>query len=169
MFDHRDFPNWLKVIRIIESDAGLIYKRRLANKIAGLLELPYIGNGAHRVVLDYESKALKIALHKRGVAENYRESEFFFSLPEEEKIYFATCFGVGYGWALFEKLKPMSYCVGYREFRRKMNEIRNKIARLQISDIASPRNWGLRNDSEPVILDYSLFSEEPGKKTITGD
>lgn len=159
MFNCSEFSNWKEVIHIIESDSGLVYKRKLSYKIADLLGLPYIGNGAHRVVLDYSGKALKIALHKRGITENYRERDFYCSLIEEEKAYFATCFGADYGWALFERLKPMSYCVGYRESREKMNDIRNKIARFQIRDIASPRNWGLRNEAEPIILDYSLFNE----------
>jgi len=119
--------------------------------------LPYIGSGAHRVVLNYKDRALKIALSKRGIAENYHESGLFFTMPDNEKQYFATCLGVGYGWALFERLVPMSYCVGYREYRKKMNEIRKTIAKLQIDDIASPRNWGIRGGREPVILDYSLY------------
>lgn len=157
MFNSKEFPNWNEVIRVIESDSGLVYRRKLSYKIADLLGLSYIGNGAHRVVLDYSGKALKIALHKRGVTENFRERDFYCSLLEEEKVYFAACLGADYGWALFERLKPMNYCVGYRESRVKMNYIRNKIAQFQIRDIASPRNWGLRNDAEPVILDYSLF------------
>ena len=150
-------PNWSEVIRIVESDAGLENNRKVARKIADLLGLSYIGHGAHRVVLDYESMALKIALSKRGILENYRESALFFSLPENEKKLFATCFGFGYGWALFERLEPMSYCKGYREYREKMNKIKKVIAKLEINDIISPRNWGIRDGKEPVILDYSLY------------
>ena len=149
--------NWPAVLEIIESDAGQKNQKWYAKKIAKLLNLSCIGSGAHRAVLDYTGKALKIALSKRGVQENYRESKLFFSLPGEEKIYFATCLGVGYGWALYEKLVPMSYQVGYREYRVKMGEIRKKLVRLRITDISSPRNWGIREGRGPVILDYSLY------------
>lgn len=150
-------PNWSDVIHIIESNAGLENNRKVARKIAKLLSLSLIGHGAHRVVLDYECMALKVALSKRGIVENYRESALFFSLSESEKKLFANCFGFGYGWALFERLEPMSYCNGYREYRVKMNKIKKIIARFEIDDIISPRNWGIREGKEPVILDYSLY------------
>jgi len=150
-------PNWPAVLQIIESGVGQENQKWYAKKIAGLLNLCYIGSGAHRAVLDYRGKALKVALSKRGVQENYREGKFFFSLPDEEKIYFASCLGVGYGWALYEKLVPMSYQVGYREYRVEMGAIRKKLARLRITDISSPRNWGIREGRGPVILDYSLY------------
>ncbi|HOV78914.1 MAG TPA: hypothetical protein PK728_02315 [Bacillota bacterium] len=152
-------PNWPEVISIIEADEGLTNTKNIARRIAGLLGLCYIGHGAHRVVLDYESMALKVALNRRGILENYRECALFFSLPEKEKKLFAACFGSGYGWALFERLEPMSYCRGYREHREKMNSIKKKIAGLGINDIISPRNWGIRDGKEPVILDYSFYQQ----------
>lgn len=166
MFVVENLPNWEAVIHLIESDAGQRNNKWVALKIAKMLGLQYIGSGAHRVVLDYEDKALKVALSKRGIIENYRESELFLNLPDNEKQYFATCLGVGYGWALFERLEPMSYCVGYREYRKEMNEIRKTIAKLQINDIGSPRNWGIRGGREPVILDYSLYKDNFFSKKI---
>jgi len=163
--DVEKLPNWPAVRAMIESDAGARNPQRVARKIAGLLGLPYIGSGAHRVALDLGSAILKVALGKRGLRENQRESGLFFSLPPRQRVHLATCLAAGPGWALFEKLIPMSYQSGYREHRLRMQEIRNEIKRLGIYDISSPRNWGLREGWGPVVLDYSLYTSPPPAAT----
>jgi hypothetical protein len=155
-----ELPNWSAVLRIIESDISSDHPKWVAQKIAGLLGLPYVGSGAHRVVLDLGSMVLKVALGKRGLQENHRESALYFSLPQEDRIYLATCLATGHAWALYERLIPMSYQFGYREYRIRMQEIRSKIRRLGIADISSPRNWGIREGWGPVVLDYSLYAAQ---------
>jgi hypothetical protein len=152
------WPNWPEVLALIDSDRGSEHPKWAAQKIAGLMGLPYLGSGRHRVVLDLGAAALKVALNKRGLREIHRESVLYFSLPRADRVHLATCLGTGHGWAVFERLIPMSYQYGYREYRLRMQQIRNEIRRLGITDISSPRNWGIREDWGPVVLDYSLHT-----------
>lgn len=125
-----------------------------------------LGSGTNRYAFMKDGYVIKVALDKDGKIDNKRE--FMYSLPLQP--YVVKCYetlpdGL---MAVFEYVEIFTID-DYWKSQDKMREILNEIARnFLIGDVgvnsANYVNWGFRDDSSLVILDYAYIYSVAFKK-----
>lgn len=121
------------------------------------LNFRVLGPGTNRLAILVDGYAFKIAVDHLGVQDNWAEFALCKELyPYVTKVY--ECNGL---IAVHEYVKVMSKT----EFMNRQSEIANILSNFApdwlIGDVGTIAknylNWGMRDDDEPVILDFAYF------------
>lgn len=164
-FKTKNYRNWDKIKGITKNDNYIKENNMelsdLAYEIEELLGLELYDYGGSRVCLGIgDNKVLKIATSENGIISNYREANIYESLPEHLKKHFTKCFEVGDGYAVFEEVRGFLDFAEVERYKQEITSILEDIKKfpIKLNDIGIDtviRNWGLRKDNTPVILDYA--------------
>jgi hypothetical protein len=159
--------NWEKVEKFFVSskyDDGTLFDsdESRANEVAKLLNLPLLGYGSYRAVLEVNSYAVKVPIESMGNNENYEEFATWSEIPEALRSDLARFILIGTNWAVFEKVKGFESLGEFTPYIPQaldiLKRLKSHYGDIEDFDVAVERygQWGLRSE-KLVIVDYGNF------------